>query len=87
MIADALGVQTIISAGNEFGAKGAAMMAGIAGGVYAHFEEAKRACCFAEKTYLPDPKKTERYDELYEIYVEIRKAMTEPWQKRAAFLK
>lgn len=87
MIADALGVQTIISAGNEFGAKGAAMMAGIAGGVYAHFEEAKRACCFAEKTYLPDPKKTERYEKLYEIYVEIRKAMTEPWQKRAAFLK
>lgn len=86
MISDALGVQTIVSAGNEFGAKGAAMMAGIASGMFTSFDEAKRECCFAEKTYQPNLENTKKYDDLYKMYVEIRDAMGEIWRQRAAFL-
>lgn len=86
MIADMLGVQVIISAGNEFGAKGAAMLAGVAAGCYKDLTEAKRACCYAKKMHRPDPEKTKIYSDLYELYVDIRKANDSLWHKRAAIL-
>lgn len=87
MISDALGVQVIISAGNELGAKGAAIMLGIAVGEYKNYVDASRKCCNAVKIYFPDPEKTKKYDALYEMYREIREANHSIWYKRENFLK
>jgi sugar (pentulose or hexulose) kinase len=86
MISDVLGAQVIISSGNEFGAKGAAMMAGIASGLYQNFQDAKRECCFAKKIYHPDLKKTEMYEDLYQLYLNIRLANNDLWHQRNTFI-
>ena len=51
MIADVLGMEVVVSAGNEFGAKGAAMMLGIAVGEYKDYDDAAAKACRAECVY------------------------------------
>lgn len=87
MISDVTGMEVVVSAGNEFGAKGAAMMLGVATGIYESYEDAAEKTCRFERNFKPMPKHVEIYDALYELYREIRIANEALWYKRADILK
>lgn len=82
MISDITGMEVIASDGNEFGAKGAAMMLGIAIGEYKDWEEAARRNCKAKCTYYPNSERTVIYEEVYKLYVKIREQMDALWYER-----
>jgi len=63
------------------------MIAGIAIGVYADYADAAKKTCKFEKTYQPNLKYVDFYQELYELYRDIRIASEPLWTKRAELLK
>lgn len=82
MISDITGMEVIVSDGNEFGAKGAAMMLGVGVGYYASWEDAVKKTCKIKCSYYPDKKRTAIYEEIYKLYVKIRVQMEELWHER-----
>lgn len=87
MISDVTGMEVVVSSGNEFGAKGAAMMLGVAAGIYDSYEDAAKKSCKFERSYKPIAKHVKIYDALYELYKEIRISNEKLWYKRADLLK
>lgn len=87
MIADVLGMEVVVSAGNEFGAKGAAMMLGIAAGEYKDYEDAAQKACRAECIYHPRAEQSAVYEDIYAIYKGIREALSDLWTARAKMMK
>ncbi len=60
----------------EAGALGAAILAGVASGVYPSAEAAVRQLVRVERRFEPDPKAALRYRELYEKFRELSRLMT-----------
>lgn len=87
IFADVLGRSVVIPAGTEFGAKGAAICAATGAGLYDSLEEGVAATVEPLRVYEPDRKKTELYDELYDIYVRQREATMEIWDDLQAFTR
>ena len=87
MISDVTGMEVVVSIGNEFGAKGAAIMAGIAIGIYENYEEAAKKTCGFKHIFKPNPKHFEYYGAIYELYRDIRIANQALWCKRREILK
>ncbi len=87
MISDVTGMEVTASIGNEFGAKGAAMMVGIATGAYKDYEDAVAKSCKFERIYRPIPAHTKLYDAMYDLYKDIRIANEDLWYKRENILK
>ncbi len=87
MIADVLGMEVVISEGNEFGAKGVAMSAGVAVGEYKDYHDAAERTCKISKSYLPNMENNKVYEALYPLYKEIREVQGDLWNKRAAIMK
>ena len=61
MFADALGCPVTVAAGAEFGAKGAALNAGIALGLYTSFADAVAKTVHPGRRYEPDLAKRDAY--------------------------
>ena len=70
MFADVFGKPIEVTEVPELGALGAAMFAGIAGGVFADCAEAIEKCVRLAKTYTPDPEKHEIYEKAFEVWSE-----------------
>lgn len=87
IIADVTGRSTVLSEGTEFGAKGAAILAGVCMGVYSDINDAASKLCKAKAKFDPNPKNTAIYDELYQIYRELRIAHMDLWHRREAIVK
>jgi Sugar (pentulose and hexulose) kinases len=87
MIADITGVEVVVSDGNEFGAKGAAMMLGTAVGVYRDYEDAAEKTCKIKQVYKPVEKQNEIYEKIYKLYKDIRIANEPLWSARAEIMK
>ncbi len=87
MMADALGrsVQTV--QGSESGARGAAMTAGVAIGLFTSYEQAAQEMVHPGRRFEPDLAKTSRYHELLEMYQQTRLVMRPVWEARAAWRK
>lgn len=68
MIADAVGTPVEVPAGSQFGAKGAALLAGVAIGWYGSVEDACRRTRGAERRHDPDPRTRAAYDDAYRRY-------------------
>jgi sugar (pentulose or hexulose) kinase len=86
ILADALGTQIEIPAGGEFGARGVALLAGVAVGLYKDASEAVRRVIQIERRYQPDPAKTKVYLALYELYRNTYRQNWDLWEQRQAFL-
>jgi len=82
MIADVLCMRVTVSKGKEFGAKGVALIAGVALGIYSDFAEAVNTACHYDQVYMPDPLNTQKYDLLYDLYKQIRLQHMELWTAR-----
>ena len=82
MFADATGRTILVPEGDEFGARGVALLAGVATGVYADLEEALVSVRKIRRSFAPDPAMRELYDGLYGLFVSIRQGARESWWKR-----
>lgn len=75
-------------AGTEFGAKGAAIVAGVGAGLFDSYEQGADATVNILRRYRPKKKKrTALYDEYFEIYREYRTAMPPIWDKLQAITR
>jgi xylulokinase len=68
--ADILGAELRVLASGEPGVLGAAMMAGVGAGHFAHITDALGALAIYDRTYTPDPTQRARSDDLYALYAE-----------------
>lgn len=87
LIADVMGTDILITAGNEFGAKGAAMNLGVAAGVFDSYEAAVKSMVHAHRTYTPDSAAHAIYQKLYPLYKKIADSATEYWKLRATIME
>jgi sugar (pentulose or hexulose) kinase len=84
--ADILGTAVSVPAGTEFGARGAALTALVAMGVYPDHQAAIRACTAQERVYEPSPRNRSIYQELFQLYRDITRHLWSDWDRRAEIL-
>jgi L-xylulokinase len=80
MFADTIQVPMEVPGGNELGALGAALSAGIGAGVYQDYEEAVREAVSVVRVHEPDPANTPIYLARYAEYQRLVTVMHEPWE-------
>ena len=81
LFADVLGRRVVIPAGSEFGAKGAAISAGVGAGAYASYEEGVDATVNIVREHDPVEARTRLYDEFFGCYQEIRRTTEANWDR------
>jgi len=87
IISDVLGIPVVIPRVQELGALGAALTAGVGVGIYSDLPEAVRHTLHTDRTYYPDGKNFEFYQEYFELYLEVRHRMKYFWQLRGEVLE
>jgi sugar (pentulose or hexulose) kinase len=80
MIADCTGKTVVVPQGAEFGAKGAALLAGVAIGWYKTIDDAVRRTKGIERRFVPDPVNAARYDRLYRMYTLLQHKLRPAWR-------
>ena len=81
IFADALDMTMEVAEGGEVSARGAAMAAGIAVGVYRDYADAVRKAVRVIRRQPPNAEHTPRYLERYQIYRELLEVMQRPWER------
>ncbi len=81
MFADTIQVPMEVSDGNELGARGAALSAGIGAGIYHDYAEAARAAVSVVRVHEPIAANTLHYLARYAEYQRLIHAMQMPWQE------
>lgn len=72
MIADALGTTVLVPGGTEFGARGAALLAGTAIGWYGSIRDASVSTRRIERSQAPDPDRKAEWDRAFAAYRKFR---------------
>ncbi len=80
MFADTIQAPIEVSDGNELGARGAALSAGIGAGVYRDYAEAVREAVRVIRVHEPNPAHTPLYLERYAAYQQLVQVMQAPWE-------
>lgn len=80
LIADCLGAEVVIPQGHEFGAKGAALLAGVGIGLYSDILSAAQQSFHALRTIRPDRSMADTYDSLYAAYKSHQTALRPVWK-------
>jgi sugar (pentulose or hexulose) kinase len=83
MLADATGAIMLVPVGSELGARGAAINAGVAVGLFSDHAEAVERMVQIEAEYTPNEGLTERYDELFVLYKDLIQAVWGVWEQSA----
>ncbi len=86
MFANATGRAILVPAGEELGARGVAILAGVACGVYASVEDAMQQVIRIERRHEPDPEANTAYRALYELYRHIYQQLFDAWWQRHRLL-
>ncbi len=86
MLADCLDMEMCITAEKELAAKGAAIAAGVACGLYSDPVEIAGNVAQIERSYMPNKENHKRFMELYNVYKNLRENVVGYWDDRAAFL-
>ncbi|MFC7157186.1 FGGY-family carbohydrate kinase [Halomarina halobia] len=82
MFADCLDATILVPEGEEFGAKGAALLAGIATGRYDDLESAVRETSSVSRSFEPRPECVEQYRRWYDVYKSAYEATFDVWDRR-----
>jgi len=82
MLADASGKRILIPSGSEFGARGAAILAGVGAGVFDSVGSAIETMVQVVGSHLPNPEMSAKYDVLYKLYRHLYMNARESWQLR-----
>lgn len=85
MFADAIGIPMEIVEGEETGARGGAMCAGIGVGVYENYHDAVAKTVTVKNRYEPDAANTARYREYFVEYQNLVQVMSEAWHRLSKF--
>ena len=80
IVADALGMELRITQSSD-SSLGAAMLAGVALGVFKSFDEAIKLAIKTERTVTPIGENTEKYQKLFAKYKKIQKALAEIYRE------
>jgi L-xylulokinase len=80
IFADTIQVPMEVPDGNELGARGAALSAGIGAGVYRDYAEAVQEAVSVVRVHEPIPANTPLYLARYTEYQRLVKVMHEPWE-------
>lgn len=80
MFADTIQVPMEVPDGNELGARGAALSAGIGAGIYRDYAEAVQAAVSVVRIHEPIPANTPLYLARYAAYQQLVDVMQEPWE-------
>lgn len=83
IMSDCYGLPVEIPGGTEFGAKGAAILAGVGAGIYSSLDEALDETIVILRSYEPDMAKHEIYTEFFDVYRRHRKALLGIWDDLA----
>lgn len=86
VFADCLDIPVSVPDGAEFGAKGVAMLAGIAVDQYDDIADAVEQMTTITRSYEPNDEKVAQYDRWYGLYKDTYESMFEHWQTREAIL-
>lgn len=81
LFADVLNTDIAVSQATELGAKGVAMNAAVAAGVFASMQEATQSWCQIKHVYHPDPVKAAYYERKYDAFCAVIGAMDAVWPK------
>ena len=65
--------------GNEFGAKGSALIALVTLGIYRNYNEAKDNTIKVKEIYKPDNNIYNKYNKIFKIYKSIYKRLWNQW--------
>jgi sugar (pentulose or hexulose) kinase len=84
IIADCLGSRAMVPSGADAGSRGAAINAGVATGVYKDHGEGVACMVHIGQEYSPQPDQTDRYDQLYQLYLGLIKSAWEMWEQIGA---
>lgn len=87
LFADVTGKRILIPEGTEFGARGAAILAGVGAGVFATLDAAMTACIRPARVFSPQPALTPIYDTLYPLYRHLYQTSREAWRLRSSITK
>jgi L-xylulokinase len=79
MFADILDVSVEVTRGNEIGALGTALTAGVGIGIYKNFDEATQQMVVVDRIHEPDHQHSKLYLEKFEAYKELINVMSDPW--------
>ena len=79
MFADTIRIPMEVTDGNELGAKGAALCAGIGAGIYSGYEEAVKEAVSVVRVHEPNSANTPLYLERYAEYQRLVEVMQAPW--------
>jgi sugar (pentulose or hexulose) kinase len=82
IFADCLGVPCEITRGEETTAKGAAMLAGVAAGIFSDYRDAVERTVRVGRVHRPNPARRADYEELHGLYREIREGLDDAWSLR-----
>lgn len=86
IFADITGKDIVIFKGKEHSARGAAMHAAVASGIFDNYEQAVEAMSRVEKRYTPDERAHLRYNKLFELYKAGYNMNMDWWDIRSDFL-
>ncbi|MBW4438906.1 MAG: carbohydrate kinase [Pleurocapsa minor GSE-CHR-MK-17-07R] len=81
MFADATGARITIPSGSEYGARGAALLAGVGAGRFASVEQAVGRMVRPSATYEPNAAHHEAYQVLYGLYSELSRSARPNWAR------
>lgn len=80
MIADCTGLEVQVPSGHEYGAKGVALLAGVAIGWYATLGEAMQTAIQISRVYQPNLTRQAEYTALYAQYQALQKVLLPVWR-------
>ncbi len=83
LFADCLDSEIAVPAGEEFGARGVALLAGVGAGEIDDLEATVRETTTYERVWEPRDRYVQIYDEWYEAYRDAYEGMADVWQQRA----
>lgn len=87
MFADVCNLPIEISASEQSGALGAALLAGVATGLWPDLQTAQRASVSVSARYEPDPAAASDYDGWFDLYVRLRETYGRFSDRRSALLR
>lgn len=87
MFADCLNATIIVPDGVEFGAKGAALLAGVGAEVYPDLPSAVAETSSVKKSFEPHPEKVRQYRRWYDVYKNAYETTFDVWDQRVQALQ
>lgn len=82
MFADCLDARILLPEGSEFGAKGAALLAGIGVDMYSDLATAVQQTSSVARSFEPQPENVKQYRVWYDVYRDVYETMFDLWDQR-----